>query len=67
MLRKMPLITTDGALKLDQLEEDCEHIWHYIEDWEGDPTLHNGTNDLSHWECQECGATKHKSFNPYPE
>lgn len=46
-------------------DEDCEHVWHYIEDWEGDPTLHNGTNDLSHWECELCGATKHKSFKPY--
>lgn len=47
--------------------EPCDHQWHYIEDWEGDPTLHNGTNDLSHWECEKCGATKHKSFNPYGE
>lgn len=44
--------------------EDCDHVWHYIEDWEGDPTLHNGVNDLSHWECELCGATCDKDTFP---
>jgi hypothetical protein len=32
----------------------CEHVWHFVKDWEGDPDVPNGTNDLSHWECKLC-------------
>lgn len=36
-------------------KSDCDHNWEFVADWEGDPDLPNGTHDLSHWRCLECG------------
>ena len=38
-------------------EEDahnCEHDWVYVPDWEGDPSVPNGTHDVSYYECTKC-------------
>lgn len=35
--------------------KDNEHVWVWIKDWEGDPSIPNGTRDCSHWECAVCG------------
>ena len=40
--------------KKERPKSDCR--WEFIRDWEGDPTIPNGTRDLSRWECATCGA-----------
>jgi len=37
------------------MEDDCKHSWLFVPDWEGDPSLPNGVNDVSYWVCDECG------------
>jgi hypothetical protein len=39
----------------NDLENECEHDWEFVSDWEGDPSIANGTHDLSHWRCMACG------------
>lgn len=36
---------------------DDDHVWEWIETWEGDPSITNGTHQLGWWECSVCGAT----------
>jgi hypothetical protein len=33
----------------------CDHEWRWIDDWYGDPTIPNGTQDCSRLECTKCG------------
>jgi len=35
-------------------EEECDHDWQVIEDWEGDPSIPNGTRDCSFLRCRTC-------------
>ena len=35
-------------------EKDCQHDWKYVKDWEGDPSVPNGTRDCSYWTCTKC-------------
>lgn len=37
-------------------EDDCEHFWLFVPDWEGDPSVPNGTRDCSYWKCDLCDA-----------
>lgn len=39
---------------------DCEHSWVYHSDWEGDPSVPNGTRDCSFWTCSLCGDEVHE-------
>lgn len=40
------------------------HDWSYLKDWEGDPTIPNGTHDVSVWRCTGCGDERDASgFN----
>ena len=39
-------------------EPECDDLWVWISDWEGDPTLYRGTHDLSRFECEECGKQR---------
>lgn len=39
-------------------EPECDHVWTFVADWEGDPRIPNGTHDLSHFECEHCGETR---------
>jgi len=36
------------------MADDCNHKWVLVEDWEGDPSLPGGTNDVSYYFCTEC-------------
>ena len=36
------------------MTDDCAHDWSFIEDWEGDPSLPGGTNDVSYYFCHKC-------------
>jgi len=36
----------------------CDHDWKYVHDWEGDPSVPNGTRDISYYECTLCGETQ---------
>ena len=38
-------------------EPECDHDWQWVDDWEGDPTIPNGTHDLSGWVCRKCDST----------
>ena len=35
--------------------DEENHVWEYVSDWYGDPTLINGTADCSFKRCLECG------------
>jgi len=39
---------------IELLTPECDHDWRYIADWEGDPSVPNGTRDCSRWECFFC-------------
>jgi hypothetical protein len=41
--------TPDGDLP------PCNHVWKFVKDWYGDPSIPHGTCDCSHWECKLCG------------
>jgi hypothetical protein len=42
---------------------DCNHYWKFIKDWEGDPTIPNGTRDCSYWVCINCGEITYEDPN----
>lgn len=54
-------------------EDPPEHIhqWIFVLDWEGDPSIPNGTRDCSHWYCEVCDETVYEQpddFEPdFPE
>lgn len=37
---------------------DCDHAWHFVRDWYGDPNVINGTADCSFYECKRCGLVQ---------
>jgi len=46
-----------SANKPPELEE-CDHEYEYKEDYEGDPSIPNGTHSFCWLECCICGDTK---------
>ena len=71
---QVPAPTPDDPDALEQLvcwddAAKCwrdEHDWRWVKDWMGDPTIPNGTCDLSGYECHRCGATE-CDIDPPPE
>jgi hypothetical protein len=49
-----------------KIELGKAHDWEWIRDWEGDPSIPKGTNDLSHWECSRCGACGDSEYDVLP-
>lgn len=42
------------------MNDECEHRWIFIQDYEGDPSIPNGVNEFSYWECLYCGMQVNK-------
>lgn len=38
-----------------ELEQECEHDWKRVVDWEGDPSIPNGTHSFTYYVCRKCG------------
>jgi hypothetical protein len=41
-------------------EEECDHDWKVIDDWEGDSDIPNGTRDFSYLRCRICGEENYE-------
>lgn len=39
-------------------EPECEHEWHEVQDWEGDPGVINGTHIFYYYVCGKCGEER---------
>lgn len=48
-------------------QESCDHAWEWMDDWMGDPTVYNGTQDLSRWECGKCGLQSNNFRSDPPQ
>jgi hypothetical protein len=45
----------DRMAALDYHDKNCDDAdWMFVPDWEGDPSLPNGTRDTSYWLCSNC-------------
>ena len=40
---------------IEEIEQECEHKWMHVKDWEGDPDVIGGINNIDYYECTECG------------
>lgn len=51
--------------------EHCDHKWQALSDWEGDPSVPNGTRHFTYYFCPLCGTEvddEPEGFEPdYPE
>lgn len=52
-------------------QPECDHDWEVVHDWEGDPGVIGGTQEICYLRCRTCGAEDNESdpldFAPEPE
>ena len=48
------IIAAERQRQIERLQ--CDHDWEVVHDWEGDPGVIGGTQDICYLRCRVCGT-----------